>query len=274
MLQPFFKSFFVSCDFWVHSLILYYKLISVFLASKLIFPQCTLLSLYIVPVFSLFLKSFVHFSLSITLSSSSLIHYYLALDSILLTLIILCHVLVLVFFLSLCFPDVLNPLRWLWRLSWWTTHRMKAQLHKRTTREAKYVLFNSWKYVSTVRRMYSSISVLDPRSINSCFVVVENITVEVEVVKPVRLIELNPASSVVTSSSGWNRLRNLSYVCFSELFVIVSDVEKNPWWWLPRRTHIMIGVLNRCMDLQRNVTGIVLRFRLYVYSPRLKKKKS
>lgn len=50
---------------------------------------------------------------------------------------------------SLHCSDVLNRLRGLWRLSWWTTHRMKDLLDKRTLSKAKYVLFNSWKYVSS-----------------------------------------------------------------------------------------------------------------------------
>lgn len=39
--------------------------------------------------------------------------------------------------------DVLNPLRGLLKLSWWTTHRMKIHIDKRTASKAKYVLFNS-----------------------------------------------------------------------------------------------------------------------------------
>lgn len=97
---------------------------------------------------------------------------YLALISFLLTPIILSPALVPVlclFFGSFCLPpclhcsDVLNLLRGLLKLSWWTTHRMKAQLHKRTTSKAKYVLFNSWKYVSTVKQIYFSRSVIDPK---------------------------------------------------------------------------------------------------------------
>lgn len=104
--------------------------------------------------------------------SYSLSSPYLALISFLLTPIILSPALVPVlclFFWSFCLPpclhcsDVLNLLRGLLKLSWWTTHRMKAQLHKRTTSKAKYVLFNSWKYVSTVKQIYFSRSVIDPK---------------------------------------------------------------------------------------------------------------
>ncbi len=63
------------------------------------------------------------------------------------------------------FPPSLHALtcwlRGLWRLSWWTTHRTKAQLDKRTTSKAKYVLFNSRKYVSTVTHIYFSRPAID-----------------------------------------------------------------------------------------------------------------
>lgn len=120
--------------------------------------------------FGLFLTFFPISLTSATLPSSILIHCphpNFALVSILLTLhlplIILSHA------LSFCFPpclhysDVLNLLRGLWKLSWWTTHRMKAQLDKRTASKAKYVLFNSWKYVSTFTQIFFSRSVIDLR---------------------------------------------------------------------------------------------------------------
>lgn len=76
--------------------------------------------------------------------------------------------------LSFCLPpslhcsDVLNLLRGLWKLSWSTTHRMKAQLVQRTANKAKYVLFNSWKYVCTVTQIDFSRSVVDQRKSCSC----------------------------------------------------------------------------------------------------------
>lgn len=73
------------------------------------------------------------------------------------------------FFPSVHLCDVLNLLRGSWRLSWWTTHRMKVQLVKRTTSKAKYVLSNSWKYVCTVIYLYMYIYIIHSR--NSSFVV-------------------------------------------------------------------------------------------------------
>lgn len=158
--------------FWDHCLVLIRNLMSVISGLKMYFSQLKSRAYMMMSCFTFFSLSVSHISCSflslfgiLLILSYALSLPYLALISILLTLIILSPALVLVlclFFWSFCLPpclhcsDVLNLLRGLLKLSWWTTHRMKAQLHKRTTSKAKYVLFNSWKYVSTVKQIYFS----------------------------------------------------------------------------------------------------------------------
>lgn len=136
-------------------------------------------------VLFLFLTCLVHFSHPTTISSSfpidspplSVFGLYSSLPQLplLLRSFILC-LSFLVFFCCLfaylhqsdC-SDTLNLLRGSWRLSWWTTHRTKAQLDKKTPSKAKYVLFSSWKYVCTVNPdIFQSICHISAR--NSSFV--------------------------------------------------------------------------------------------------------
>lgn len=126
--------------------------------------------------FCLFFTFLVHFSHSVTLSTSPVTHRPSCLHPILLwCLDCFCRYLPLsylrslsfavsfLFFCPSCFPpflhhcDVLNLLRGSWRPSWLTTLRMKARLDKKTTRKAKYVLFSSWKYVSSYIRIFQYI---------------------------------------------------------------------------------------------------------------------
>lgn len=158
-----------------HCLVLIRNLTSVISGLKMDFSQLKSWAYMMMSCFTfffcLYLTSLVHFSHSLAFSwSFPIVLTLLGFDLISshshhpALVPVLC-----LFFWSFCLPpclhcsDVLNLLRGLLKLSWWTTHRMKAQLHKRTTSKAKYVLFNSWKYVSTVKQIYFSRSVIDPK---------------------------------------------------------------------------------------------------------------